>query len=239
MRLLLDSMIVLMLVGIAVGVVVYQKSVNRRAHNQEVVVQGLSEFQEQVTLHGAIEMIEDQEAALYPRLYPPHIEPHWFQAGAPQNPLISSDRPWLDIAPEEDFSDQPPDPLASSQEQAAFWYNPNNGVVRARVPRQVSDRLTLELYNTVNHTALSLLPDDRDPERIPFTFNPSPTSTGQLASLVRRTVGHVHADEPVEQALEPDPEPTPWWLKPPTSTLAPQPVITKTDEPKRASLLSP
>jgi hypothetical protein len=38
-----------------------------------------------------------------------------------------------------------------------FWYNPALGVVRARVPRTLSDAEALELYNEVNGTRLQEL----------------------------------------------------------------------------------
>jgi len=234
MRPLIDSMIVLMLICLTVGAVVYQESTRRQARNREVVREGLFEFQEQVTLHGAIDLGVDRDAGQYP----PHLEPHWFQWGAPQNPLVSSGRPWMDIAPQEDFSDQPPDPLATSNLQAAFWYNPHNGVVRARVPRQVSERLTLELYNQVNQTALSVLPDDRDPLRTPLTFNLSPTTRGQHASLIKRMVGRVQADEPVAQEAGQAQEPAPWWHKPPASAKQPEPADVESEPSMRPSLLS-
>jgi hypothetical protein len=43
-------------------------------------------------------------------------------------------------------------------EQAGFWYNPNRGVVRARVAPQFTQRATLDLYNELNNVALKDLP---------------------------------------------------------------------------------
>jgi hypothetical protein len=61
---------------------------------------------------------------------------------------------------------------------AAFWYNPYKGILRARVPYDISDERALDLYNRVNGTSVSsiygveaLLPADE------FTGPP-----GELAS---------------------------------------------------------
>jgi len=35
---------------------------------------------------------------------------------------------------------------------AMFWYNPARGVIRARVPRTLSDADAVALYNDVNRT---------------------------------------------------------------------------------------
>ena len=39
---------------------------------------------------------------------------------------------------------------ASDYSLAQFWYNPNTGQVRARVPAGISDAAALGLYNRVN-----------------------------------------------------------------------------------------
>ncbi len=38
---------------------------------------------------------------------------------------------------------------------AQFWYNPNTGVLRARVPADVSDATALKWYNHINGTNLT------------------------------------------------------------------------------------
>ena len=60
----------------------------------------------------------------------------------------------------DDQSGHPPDSVAKSFRDAEFWYNPNAGRFRARVPPQFSNRETLKLYNQINGTHLLRLPDD-------------------------------------------------------------------------------
>jgi hypothetical protein len=234
MRLLIDSMIAVMLICIIVGTVAYRNASDRQVRDRQAVREGLSAFNEQVEFHSAIWQSEQQGAGLYP----PQVQPQWFADGAPRNPLLPKEHPWLDIAPADDYSDQPPDPLATDPDQAAFWYNPNTGVVRARVPRQVSERLTLELYNQVNGLSLTKLPYDGDPDRVPLAFNDNTVTTGQHASPARRTVREVQAQDPVAKTQAP-PAQTPWWKKPAPS-VKPDPQPAQTDPPNdRPSLLSP
>jgi hypothetical protein len=48
----------------------------------------------------------------------------------------------------------PPVRLTLDDRMASFWYNPYQGVVRARVPVQVNDDAALELYNRINGCSL-------------------------------------------------------------------------------------
>jgi hypothetical protein len=90
--------------------------------------------------------------------WPQQIEEEWFRgpSGVPRNPLVSSERPWVDIATGEELEmDHPALKMTADPRLAGFWYNPNLGVVRARVPVMVSDVDSLELYNRVNGTHLA------------------------------------------------------------------------------------
>lgn len=234
MRLLIDSMIAVMLFCIVVGAVAYRRASELQVHTRQTVHEGLAAFDEQVAFHSAILQSEQEDAGLYP----PQVQPNWFRDGVPKNPLLPEGHPWLDIAPADDYSDQPPDPLADDPGQAAFWYNPNTGVVRARVPRQVSDRLTLELYNQINRTSLTELSFDRDPDRVPLAFNPNPVTAGQHASPAGRTVGAVQAREPADDPHTESAE-VPWWKKPAPSARPDTAPAQAEAAPKRPSLLSP
>lgn len=89
------------------------------------------------------------------RGWPVTVDPTWFGADPPRNPLVSADRPWLEVAtPGEAAFMDPPVRIAIDNSVASFWYNPYQGVVRARVPIVISDRKALELYNSVNGTRL-------------------------------------------------------------------------------------
>jgi hypothetical protein len=241
MRLFIDSMILVMVLAILVAAVSSRHA--RQAHERDLVTlhEGLVQFDDQLAFRGAIWQSEHEDAGAYP----PQVMPDWFRYGLPGNPLVSGDRPWVDIAPANDNNQHPPDPLAEGPGQAAFWYNPNLGIIRARVPRQVSDRLTLDLYNTANHTNLPALHDDRDPDRVPLAFNPNPVTVGLLASPDPRTVGVVQTREPDAKRESGATGPTgpeqatPWWedrTEPSEPAGAPAPVVGQTPETQRPSL---
>lgn len=90
--------------------------------------------------------------------YPPTIEAEWFEGVLPMNALLDHERPWLEIATGRALLElHPSRPMASSADEAEFWYNPRRGVVRGRVPQMVSDRKTLEIYNLINDSELTRL----------------------------------------------------------------------------------
>jgi hypothetical protein len=45
--------------------------------------------------------------------------------------------------------------MTIDSKRAGYWYNPNQGIVRARVPVGISDDRALRLYNRINGTALT------------------------------------------------------------------------------------
>ena len=79
------------------------------------------------------------------------VESAWFEGGPPRNLLLSgSNRSWIDIDRTGNRSIKHPSNPSVSGTGAGWWYNPANGVVRARVPAQATNRATLELYERVN-----------------------------------------------------------------------------------------
>lgn len=95
-------------------------------------------------------------AELNARGWPVTIDPAWFQNGAPGNALLDEERPWVEVAgtQQADFM-HPPVRMAVDGSLAAFWYNPYQGVIRARVPVMVSDDKATEMYNKVNGVSMS------------------------------------------------------------------------------------
>lgn len=88
-------------------------------------------------------------------VYPPSIDVRWFGDERPLNPLVEPDRPWVEIAPAVDRGlRHPRSPVASDRASAMFWYNPANGIVRARVPEALAEGDAIELYNRLNQTKL-------------------------------------------------------------------------------------
>lgn len=97
------------------------------------------------------------------RGWPETIDARWFSDPSggtgsdamPRNALVPSEHPWIEIAPPEEAGlKHPPVRLAVSPTLAGLWYNPYQGVVRARVPVQVSDAKSVALYNQINGTGL-------------------------------------------------------------------------------------
>ncbi len=240
MRWLINCMTCVMVAVIVVAAIGHQRAIKHDELKMRTVHHGLDQFGEQLALQGVLWQSENEEAGAYP----PQVMPEWFNQNVPNNPFLSEDRPWIDIAPADDYNEHPPDPLVDAGNQAAFWYNPNNGIVRARVPRQVSDRLTLSLYNSINHTGLSALPHDNDPDRVPLAFNPNPVTTGRHASPYKLITGRVTAmdseaapDDAESSAAKQDQ--VPWYEK---RVVPEEPVETVTEvetesDQKRPSLL--
>lgn len=162
MRLLMDTLIAVMLAAILGGVLLFQQkeeeSVSKRAHVQE----SLTKLNDRVAYFGAL-----GEVATTPGGYPLLISPKWFGNALPTNRLVPSTHPWMDVAPLGDMSSHPPDPVIHHESQASFWYNPNLGVVRARVLPAFSNRETTATYNEVNGVSVAMVRTDRSEARRP------------------------------------------------------------------------
>ena len=95
------------------------------------------------------------KADLNPRGSPKTIDPSWFTEGPPRNTLVTPGRPWVEIATEDEAQlSNPMIRMTVNPSLASFWYNPYQGIVRARVPVTISDREALDWYNTINGTSL-------------------------------------------------------------------------------------
>lgn len=79
------------------------------------------------------------------------IDPAWFPEGRPLNPwFLNHNRNWVDVDVRADSARFDPDSIDTSRHGAGWWYNPANGIIRARVPAQKTSRATLDLYESVN-----------------------------------------------------------------------------------------
>ena len=84
---------------------------------------------------------------------PATIEGGWFRSGKlPRDPQNSFGVPALEIENKPNKSD-PGSKVLRTGVNGAYWYNPANGSVRARVAAQPTASATLDLYNRVNETA--------------------------------------------------------------------------------------
>ena len=206
MRLIVDSLIALMLVGILATVVLHYRQEHREYEQIRFVHHSLARLQEQTVYYRAMAQVRDARARHVRTLnndsgFPEQILPTWFDDKLPLNVLVSIRHPWIDLAPPGDHRDHPPDPVIEAPEQAGFWYNPQRGIFRARVPAQFSEDRTLRLYNRVNGTALLALPHDEDPDRQPRPHSFKPDPEQRRASQVHEPNQWDHRLDVVSQTL--------------------------------------
>ena len=158
MRHVINILLVMMAGGcIAIGVRSFTEHRELQEH-VESTREALYELKQRVALHSTVE-----EVAKSSNGFPESIDPDWFPETLPLNHLVSENRPWLEIAGEEDRNKRHPDQRATiDSDLAAFWYNPYNGVIRARVPRSISDSNTNQLYDQVNNITKEIVIDPND-----------------------------------------------------------------------------
>jgi hypothetical protein len=163
MRLVLNILIGLMVIMLLAGVAWQRSERSLQRQHIEQTRHEVAQFHRVIALQSALNNIERSS-----RGYPLAIDPEWFDGELPTNPLLTPSHPWLEIAhPDQGNLFHPPVRAAISHHDARFWYNPANGIVRARVPRAASDAATLRLYNTVNGTKLTALLPDPESLRTP------------------------------------------------------------------------
>ena len=150
MRLFMDSMVALMLAAIFAVIIFYNRSASDAQAQQELARAEVRRFQQQIALQTALSQVQRNE-----RGYPSSVDVEWFAGKLPANPLLDIEHPWLEVAGAEQRDlMHPPERSAMSPILAKFWYNPSNGIVRARVPAGVSDAATVAVYNYVNDCEL-------------------------------------------------------------------------------------
>ena len=147
------------------------------------VKDGLRRFEQTLSMRAAA-----HDTAVTPRGFPTTVDPSWFGGDPPKNLLVTPERPWVEIAtPTEAHLSNPNIRIAATWSTAAFWYNPYKGILRARVPYDISDERARDLYNLVNGTSVdsiygveALLPADEftGPPSELASPNPEPPSTG-------------------------------------------------------------
>lgn len=151
MRILLNILIALTLVGIGI-VVVMNRQVDAIEQDQiKKTKEEVRRFQRQIMLQSAVADIE-----LTSQGFPATIDPQWFEGFLPSNTLLEVGRPWVQIAGWDERASLHPIELAAHDAAAAqFWYSPYKGIVRARVPAYISDERSLRIYNRVNGSGLT------------------------------------------------------------------------------------
>lgn len=160
MRLVIDTLIALMLVALLAGVIWHHRYQHEQEQVRVTVHRSLAQLHEQVLYRKTLEQVERSDVG-----FPLTIDAAWFDRELPRNTMAPASHPWMDVAPPGDHGDHPPDPVLTHPAQAGLWYNPNRGIFRARVPEQLSQGATLRLYNELNGTTLSALPQTVDATR--------------------------------------------------------------------------
>ncbi|MBX3373275.1 MAG: hypothetical protein KF817_05520 [Phycisphaeraceae bacterium] len=159
----LQALLIVVMVG---GIVVLMHDSRRRdalfdadvRETRDAVVQ----LQRLLALHEVLEQQGHADRAV-DRPVATTIDPEWFRRlqlgdAPPRNALLDGRRPWIEIAADTNRSlEHPPRPIATSESDAAFWYNPYRGIVRARVPAALSEPEALDAYNTINGTTVHSL----------------------------------------------------------------------------------
>ena len=153
MRLLVDSLMAVMLAALLAGILLKQQADEEARRNVETLRSNVRIIQQQVMLQAALERVPRNEYG-----FPATIDPAWFGGNVPRNPLFTSDdHPWLEVAGPHEVDLLHPTARTSAPDLdrvATFWYNPVRGVVRARVPYDLTDRRTIDTYNYVNGCSL-------------------------------------------------------------------------------------
>jgi hypothetical protein len=151
MRYVRDILLLIVLIGVAYGVSSYKRMQREESDSIEATANETRRLESEIQYRAATKAV-----MLNPRGFPTTVDPKWFDQRVPENALLTDDRPWLEVAPPEQAGlMHPPVRMTVNKQIASFWYNPYQGVVRARVPVNVSDEAATALYNRVNETSLA------------------------------------------------------------------------------------
>jgi len=154
-RLIIYSLAVLA-ASIVTGLIVAHRAAvaNEEAQALETLA-SVERLRQEIHIRRALETAELNEMH-----WPKRPDPAWFGQSVPANELLDRNRPWLEVAPASQAALlHPPNRVATDENVAAFWYNPYAGVVRARAPKRMTDRRSLEIYNEINATQVATLLD--------------------------------------------------------------------------------
>jgi hypothetical protein len=154
MRRIVDIVALITLLVGGLGVVLWFQESRSEERQVERTAEAVRRLRREVEVRAVINLVDATR-----RNYPPVIDPEWFGDDPPRNVLLSAglagERPWLEVArPDQADLTDPTVRIALTSRDAAFWYNPALGIVRARVSSNVSDKRALEIYNRVNGTNL-------------------------------------------------------------------------------------
>ena len=152
MRWLTNAILALTLLAMGLGLTWHRREAQSQQFRVETVRNALRAIQSEAIYHPAV----DQQVDAEPTGFAKNINPDWFRE-RPGNALLEQAGvrcPWIDQPIGTYRNRFNPVYIVADKTHAAFWYNPFRGVIRARVPMQLSQQATIELYNRVNGTAL-------------------------------------------------------------------------------------
>ncbi|MFM9994660.1 MAG: hypothetical protein ACKVU4_02540 [Phycisphaerales bacterium] len=208
LRRTVDVVTVLAALGLIGGLAYYKLEEQRKQEQVQKLTEDVTRFEQMIKLRAATKDVE-----LNGRGWPVTIDPAWFGGDAPRNPLLTGDRPWVEVArPEDALQRDPLVRVALDERYAGFWYNPYQGIIRARVPLEINDKLTLDLYNLVNATTLPSIYNEWFGPTTAQTPPAEPTT--ETAAVPTDSGAPVESDVPQvdpnsEEALDPTRAPTP------------------------------
>ena len=143
-RLLPNTLMVLATAAILGGLTLYYADQRQATADLALAKSEVSRFQQQILLRAALAEADGPSTGSRP---PESIDPKWFEGNRPVNPLLGPLYPWVEIEePGHPGRMHPLNLTASDVGSAQFWYNPSNGIVRARVPLGISDAKTLQTW---------------------------------------------------------------------------------------------
>ncbi len=148
MRRLLDLLALGVVIVLLLGLLHFNRRHSEREHAIEATRLSVERIQAEVNLLRALRTVGMNDAG-----HPIRVDSGWFDGELPVNLLLGHRERWIDLAgPGEMMRSHPRvwqvDPASGSE--AMFWYNPVQGVVRARVPEQSTPEEARILYAQVN-----------------------------------------------------------------------------------------
>lgn len=164
MRWIRDIVLLLVLLAVGSGVAYYRMEETENDKAVEKTAADARRLGTEIRYRAAT-----KNAELNGRGWPTSVAPEWFDTtDAPTNALVGDEHPWVEIAsPEMAGFTHPQIRMAINKQLAGFWYNPYQGIVRARVPVMMNDSDATELYNRVNATTIASIHWTEKPQSIP------------------------------------------------------------------------
>lgn len=153
MRWILDAIAVMTLVALIGAVVMHRRTGSEREAQIEQTINELRRLELEIKYRAVTQETELNEVG-----WPMTVDAGWFEGEPPRNKVVSAGRAWVEVAGAGDANLlHPTVRMTVDDNMAGFWYNPFQGIVRARVPVMVSDSDSTALYNRINSASLASL----------------------------------------------------------------------------------